>query len=55
MAIGTDRLVFPCFGLPARVSDTLGMKAIFTVVGVLGSCALRRVIETVRVRHSTYR
>lgn len=55
VAVGTQLLVFPWFGLPARLSDALGIGAIFTLVSVLRSYALRRVFETIRVRRSAYR
>lgn len=60
VAAGTQRLVFPRFGLPARVSGALGTRAILAPVSVLRRSALRRsalrrVSGTIRVRRSAYR
>lgn len=46
VAVLTQLLVFPWFGLPTHVSDALGIGAIFTGVSVIRSFALRRVFET---------
>ena len=48
LAVGTQLLIFPFFGLPARVSDALLMGVAFTVVSILRSYALRRIFEHLR-------
>lgn len=50
VAVMTQLLVFPWFGLPARVSDALAIGAIFTVVSIVRSFALRRLFEAIQVR-----
>ena len=52
VAVTTQLVVFPWFGLPARVSDALAIGGIFTVVSIARSFALRRLFEAVRVRGS---
>ena len=49
-AILTQILVFPLFGLPARVSDALAMGAIFTLVSIVRSYLLKRIFEAIRVQ-----
>lgn len=53
VAVAAQLIVFPWFGLPARVSDALGIGGIFTVVSVLRSFALRRLFEAIRTRSET--
>jgi putative effector of murein hydrolase len=48
VAVLTQLLVFPWFGLPARVSDALAIGAIFTAVSIGRSYVLRRLFETLR-------
>ena len=48
VAVATQLLLFPWFGLPARVSDALAMGAVFTLISVVRSYALRRVFEAMR-------
>lgn len=50
VAVATQLIVFPGFGLPAHVSDALGIGAIFTLVSLARSFALRRVFEAIRGR-----
>lgn len=38
-------LVFPMFGYPIRMADNLAITAIFTVVSILRSYALRRMFN----------
>ena len=45
VAVATQLLVFPWFGLPARVSDALAIGVVFTIVSLIRSYALRRVFE----------
>ena len=50
IAVATQLVVFPWFGLPARVSDALAIGAVFTGVSLVRGYALRRVFEALRVR-----
>ncbi|MFD2237802.1 DUF7220 family protein [Aureimonas populi] len=49
VAVATQLVVFPWFGLPARFDDALAIGAIFTLVSILRSFALRRLFEAIRV------
>lgn len=48
IAIVTQALVFPLFGLHATASEHVGIAAIFTAVSLVRSYALRRVFEAMR-------
>ncbi|MEO5337976.1 MAG: hypothetical protein H7841_13955 [Magnetospirillum sp. WYHS-4] len=50
IAVATQALVFPLFGLHASLSDNLLIGAIFTVVSIVRSYSLRRIFEAIRVR-----
>lgn len=50
IAVATQAVVFPIFGLHASTSDHLAIGAAFTVVSVIRSYCLRRVFEAIRVR-----
>jgi len=50
VAVTTQVLVFPVFGLQASLGDNLLIGAVFTVVSIGRSYALRRVFEEIRVR-----
>ena len=50
IAVLTQLIVFPWFGLPARISDALALGLIFTAVSLARSFALRRLFEAVRIR-----
>ena len=52
VAVLTQLIVFPWFGLPARVSDALAIGVIFTAVSTARSYALRRAFEAIRVRRA---
>jgi hypothetical protein len=43
-------MVFPLFGLHATIGQNIQIGAIFTVVSIARSYALRRLFEHVRVR-----
>jgi len=45
VAIVTQSAVFPMFGLQASLGDNLAIGAIFTVVSLVRSYALRRVFN----------
>ncbi len=51
VAVLTQILIFPMFGLHASLSQNLKLGAAFTVVSILRSFALRRLFETLRVRN----
>jgi hypothetical protein len=50
VAVATQTLVFPLFGLHATMQQHIAIGLLFTVVSVVRSYALRRVFEAVRVR-----
>jgi hypothetical protein len=49
LAVGTQFIVFPWFGMRVGVIENLGIGLIFTVVSLVRSYSLRRVFEWVRV------
>ena len=48
VAVVTQMLVFPLFGMRASVSDNLLIGVIFTMVSMVRSFTLRRVFESLR-------
>ena len=52
VAVLTQILIFPIFGLHTTLVQNLKMGAIFTVVSIARSFALRRVFEAIRMRHA---
>jgi hypothetical protein len=50
IAVLTQLIVFPWFGLPARVGDALAIGAVFTLVSLVRGFALRRLFEAIRIR-----
>jgi len=50
VAVVTQILIFPIFGLHTTLAQNLKMGAIFTIVSIARSFALRRVFETIRMR-----
>ena len=50
IAVVTQILIFPIFGLHTTLAQNLKMGAIFTVVSIARSFALRRVFEAIRMR-----
>ena len=48
IAVITQLLVFPLFGLSTTLAENLAMGAIFTVVSIARSYMLRRLFETKR-------
>jgi hypothetical protein len=50
LAVATQALVFPLFGIHATMQQHLAIGALFTVVSVIRSYVLRRLFEAVRVR-----
>ena len=55
VAVVTQILIFPIFGLHTTLAQNLTMGAVFTVVSIARSFALRRVFEAIRVRSSSPR
>ncbi len=53
IAVATQLVVFPWFGLAARLSDAVAIGGIFTVVSIARSFALRRLFEAIRVRRTS--
>jgi len=54
VAVVTQILIFPIFGLHTTLAQNLKMGAVFTVVSIARSFALRRLFEAIRVRqHSS--
>jgi hypothetical protein len=52
VAVLTQVLVFPLFGLAVTLSENLLIGLIFTAVSIVRSYALRRSFEALRVRQS---
>ncbi|HCR94069.1 MAG: hypothetical protein CMH89_09875 [Oceanicaulis sp.] len=52
VAVVTQILIFPIFGLHTTLAQNLLMGAIFTVVSIGRSYALRRLFEEIRLRHA---
>ena len=50
VAVITQILIFPVFGLHTTLAQNLKMGAIFTVVSIARSFALRRMFEAIRMR-----
>ena len=55
VAVATQILVFPLFGLVVTITENLMIGLIFTAVSIVRSYALRRGFETLRVRQSAQR
>ncbi len=50
VAVVTQILIFPVFGLHTTLAQNLKMGAVFTAVSIARSFALRRLFEAIRVR-----
>ena len=50
IAVVTQALIFPWFGLHVTLAQNMAMGGIFTVISIARSFALRRMFEAVRVR-----
>ena len=50
VAVLTQIVVFPFFGLHVSLADNLVMGAVFTIVSIARSFTLRRVFEEFRMR-----
>ena len=51
VAVVTQILIFPMFGLNTTLMQNLKIGAIFTIVSIARSFALRRLFEATKVRH----
>ena len=51
-ALATQVAVFPMFGLQASLGDNLAIGAVFTVVSLVRSYAIRRLFERLRLMES---
>ncbi|MBY4895328.1 hypothetical protein KUL25_21415 [Rhodobacteraceae bacterium N5(2021)] len=49
VAVVTQILIFPIFGLQTTLGQNLAMGGIFTIVSLFRSFALRRLFESIRV------
>ena len=50
VAVATQILIFPVFGLHMTLAQNLKMGAIFTIISIGRAFALRRVFEAIRMR-----
>ena len=50
VAVVTQILIFPIFGLHTTLGQNLAMGGVFTIVSLLRSFALRRLFEAILVR-----
>ena len=50
VAVGTQILIFPIFGLHTTLAQNMKLGAVFTIVSIARSFALRRVFEAIRMR-----
>jgi len=50
VAVMTQILIFPIFGLHTTLAQNLKMGAIYTIVSIARSFGLRRVFEAIRMR-----
>lgn len=50
VAVLTQVLVFPLFGLSTTLAQNLQMGAVFTAISIIRSFALRRLFEAIRIR-----
>lgn len=52
IAVLTQAIVFPLFGLWMSIGQSLQIGAIFTAVSIMRSFSLRQLFEAIRVRHA---
>jgi hypothetical protein len=50
VAVVTQILIFPIFGLHTTLAQNLKMGAVFTIISIGRSYALRRLFEAIRVQ-----
>lgn len=51
VAVVTQILIFPVFGLHTTLAQNLKMGAVFTVVSIVRSFIVRRLFEAIQVRN----
>lgn len=51
VAVATQILIFPMFGLHMTLAQNLKMGLVFTGISIIRSFALRRLFERIRVRN----
>jgi cobalamin biosynthesis protein CobD/CbiB len=52
IAVATQMLIFPVFGLHATLAQNLKLGLAFTIVSIVRSFAIRRLFETIRTRRA---
>ena len=52
VAVATQVLIFPAFGVHVTLAQNLMISAAFTVVSICRSFALRRMFEAIRLRNA---
>ena len=50
IAVASQILIFPAFGLHMTMAQNLKLAAAFTVISICRSFALRRLFEAIRIR-----
>ena len=50
IAVASQILIFPAFGLHMTMAQNLKLAAAFTVISICRSFALRRIFEAIRMR-----
>jgi hypothetical protein len=50
VAVATQILIFPVFGLHTTLAQNLKLGLVFTIVSIARSFALRRLFEAIRLR-----
>lgn len=51
VAVVTQILIFPVFGLHTTLAENLKMGAVFTIVSIVRSYSIRRIFEAVGLRN----
>ena len=52
VALSTQLIVFPLFGIHISVQDNLGIGLVFTVVSIVRSYSLRRMFNWIHTRNA---
>ena len=52
VAVATQIVIFPAFGLHVTLAQNLKISAAFTVISICRSFALRRLFEAIRVQNA---
>ena len=51
IAVASQMLLFPVFGMHTTLAQNLSLAAVFTLISICRSFALRRLFEAIRVRN----